>query len=254
MRNTLEILAIVLPALIIIISFFRPSLKTIAQQAGRAKAVNIFIMFSAIILLLIGTFNYLFPRSGPRHKGPDPKPLTVSKHSEAFNQSVQSLLDAYYNMSEAFVNWDSAEVNKYAGEVKEVFNDFKIEELVDTTGGKVDSTIYQTVLDPFANARSSNDAILNTAGLDNKRKAFNDLSDNIRQLFVIVQYDANKVYWNECPMAFGDNVPGYWLSKTDEVRNPYMGLYHPDYKDDMLKCGGPKDTINFMPVDTTIKK
>lgn len=250
MRKTLEILGIILPALIILISLFRPSIKTIQQKAGRASLVNSLVMILAVVLLLAGLVRYFIVPGGggSRQKGPDPQPLKVSKHSPAFNNSIDSLLDAYYSMSEAFVSWDSAAVLKHAATVKSVLTNLNIDELkADTTG------IYETALDPLANAKSSADGILNTAGLDNKRHSFNDLSDNIRMLFIIVQYDANKVYWNECPMAFGEGNSGFWLSKTDQVRNPYLGLHHPVYKDEMLQCGGPKDTINFMKADTLRK-
>jgi hypothetical protein len=50
-------------------------------------------------------------------------------------------------------------------------------------------------------------------------------------------------------MAFGDNKPGNWLSKLKDARNPYLGNKHPEFKDKMLTCGEPKDTINFVPVD-----
>ena len=55
-------------------------------------------------------------------------------------------------------------------------------------------------------------------------------------------------------MAFGEGNAGNWISKTDAVRNPYLGTKHPEYKDGMLQCGGPKDTINFMLPDTSGKK
>ena len=245
-REILNIVGVVLPASIIIISLFRPSLKTIAQKAGRARTVNFLVMLIAVLMLLAGLVRqFIFPGNGSRQKGPDPKPLHVSKHSEAFNQSVQNLLDAYYNMSEAFVKWDTSGVNRHAITVKEVLANFNIDELKKDAAG-----IYESALDPLANAKTATDAILNTPGIDKKRTSFNDLSDNIRLLFVTVQYDGNKVYWQECPMAFGDGVPGFWLSKTDEVRNPYLGIYHPVYKDEMLQCGGPKDTINFIKPDS----
>lgn len=245
-REILNILGIVLPALIIIISLFRPSLRTMAQKAGRAKLVNFLVMFIAVLLLLAGLVRFFFfPGNGARAKGPDPTPLQVSKHSEAFNKSVDSLLNAYYSMAEAFVNWDSAAVVKDAATIKGVLNNLNIDELkADTTG------IYESALDPLANAKGATDGILNTPGIDNKRRSFNDLSDNIRMLFIVVQYDNNKVYWNECPMAFGEGNSGFWLSKTDQVRNPYLGLHHPVYKDEMLQCGGPRDTINFMKADS----
>jgi hypothetical protein len=37
------------------------------------------------------------------------------------------------------------------------------------------------------------------------------------------------VYYQFCPMAF-DNKGAYWISKTEDVRNPYFGLK-------MLSCG-----------------
>jgi len=30
------------------------------------------------------------------------------------------------------------------------------------------------------------------------------------------------------------------------VRNPYLGTQHPKFKDGMVNCGGPRDTLNFM--------
>jgi hypothetical protein len=77
------------------------------------------------------------------------------------------------------------------------------------------------------------------------------LSEDLRLLFIVVKYDREKLYWQECPMAFGDDKPGNWLSKTVAVRNPYLGNKHPEYHDKMLGCGEPKDTINFIPIDTT---
>src|ERR1044071_4733451 len=156
MRNTLNILGIVLPALIILISLFRPPLKTIAQKAGKARLVNSLVMLVAVLLLIVGIIKYMFyPGGGPRHSGPDPVPLAVIKHSEAFNKSVQTMLDAYYSMTEAFVNWDTTKVNKHAGDLKTALNDLKIEELkVDTTG------IYESAVDPLANAKFATDAIL----------------------------------------------------------------------------------------------
>jgi hypothetical protein len=128
--------------------------------------------------------------------------------------------------------------------LKTALDNLKIEELkVDTTG------IYESVLDPIANAKTATASIINDPSIDNKRTAFNNLSENIRLIFIVVKYDANKLYWQECPMAFGDDKAGNWLSKTDSVRNPYLGTKHPVYKDGMLECGGPKDTINFMIAD-----
>ncbi len=209
---------------------------------------KVFIILGVLFLLLAGYIWYSFKGGNKKPRGPKPVALAVSKHSPAFNQSVQSVIDAYYSLSEGFVNWDSSGINTSAGELKIALDNMKIEELRNDIMG-----IYETALDPLSNSKNATDNIINGSSLDEKRTAFNNLSENLRLLFIVVKYDQAKLYWQECPMAFGDNQPGYWLSETDAVRNPYMGISHPKYKDGMLKCGGPRDTINFMAVDTLNK-
>ncbi|WP_010522024.1 DUF3347 domain-containing protein [Aquimarina agarivorans] len=46
---------------------------------------------------------------------------------------------------------------------------------------------------------------------------------------------SGKLFQQFCPMAF-DGKGGYWLSDSDEVRNPYFG-------DQMLKCGEVVEVI-----------
>jgi Protein of unknown function (DUF3347) len=243
LREIVDILGICLPALIILFGIIRLFSKN-------GKGYNGLIMFIAVLLLLLGLGRYYFIGSGSSsgNSGPKPLPMTVSKHSELFNNSVSSVLNAYYSLSEAFVNWDTVAVNKYGNELKTALDSLKIEELkADTTG------IYESALDPVNNARAEALNILTNPSIDAKRTSFSSLSENLRLLFIVVKYDREKMYWQECPMAFGDDKPGNWLSRTKEVRNPYLGTKHPEYKDGMLKCGGPIDTINFVPVDTTIK-
>jgi hypothetical protein len=153
-------------------------------------------------------------------------------------------------MTEGFVNWDTANINHPAFELKTALDSLKLDELKkDTTG------IYETALDPLANARAEVASILADPSLAEKRGSLNILSDNLRNLLVVVKYDRAKIYWQECPMAFGEDRPGNWLSKTIDIRNPYLGTKDPQYGDKMLNCGGPKDTIKFdPPVDTTIRQ
>ena len=202
---------------------------------------KVLAVLGILVVLLAAFLWYTFKGGKKRPKGPKPVALAVSKHSPAFNQSIQQVLDAYYNLSEALVTWDTAAVAGEGIKLKTSLDSLKVEELkIDTTG------IYESALDPLANARNEAATIVTSTNLDDKKIAFNSLSENLRLLFIIVKYDQGKLYWQECPMAFGDGQPGYWISKTDETRNPYLGTRHPKYKDRMLNCGEPKDTINFM--------
>jgi len=241
MKKIIDILGIVLPALILLLGIIR-------LFSTNRKGHNALTMFFAVLLLLLGTIRFLFfAGGGSNNSDSKQESLHVSKHSEAFNQSMENILNAYYKMAEGFVNWDTAVINSSGNELKTALDSLKIDEL------KKDTIIYQTALEPLANAQTEMAAILADPSIAEKRGSLNILSDNLRNLLVIAKYDRAKVYWQECPMAFGGDKPGNWLSKTIAVRNPYMGTKDPKYGSDMLDCGGPKDTINFVPVDTTKK-
>lgn len=240
MKKYIDILGIVLPAIIIVLGIVRVFVK-------KTKGINGLTMILAILLLITGLVRYfVFPgNGGSSHSGSKPQPIAVSMHSDIFNNSVEVLLNAYYQLTEGFVNWDTTAINKSGYELRTALDSLKIDEL------KKDSIIYQTALDPYNNAKIELASILADPSIEEKRGSLNILSDNLRNLLVIVKYDRAKVYWQECPMAFGEERPGNWLSKTDAVRNPYLGNKDPKHGDKMLECGGPKDTINFIVTDTT---
>jgi hypothetical protein len=198
-----------------------------------------------LVLFVVAVWFFVFRGRGSHNDGPKPAPLGVSKHSPDFNRSMNTILNAYYEMTEAFVKWDLAGVNKNAADLKIALEDTAIQEL------QKDTIIYETAVVFLDNSKTETTNILQQPAIEKKRESLNTLTDNLRTFFITVKYDQAKIYYQECPMAFGDNIPGYWLSPTDAVRNPYLGTQHPQYKDGMLECGGPKDTINFIQPDTT---
>ena len=210
---------------------------------------KVLAIIGILLLIIAGYLWYAFKGGKKGPKRPKPVALVVSKHSDAFNQSVQELLDNYYNLSEAFVNWDTIAINRYGNELKISLDSLKVDQLKADTNG-----IYESVIDPLGNAKNETAAIISGASIDDKRVSLNRLSENLRLIFIIVKYDQGKLYWQECPMAFGEGRSGNWLSKAQEVRNPYLGNKHPQYKDGMLGCGETKDVIDFMLPDTTGKK
>lgn len=236
MKNIVDILGIAFPALIIVLEFFR--LFSVAQSGRRIKAINGLIMLLAFLLLLAGLIRYLFFAGSSSHNSePRPVPLTVSKHSDIFNQSAENMLNAYYKMTEGFVNSDTTTINHFGAELKLTLDSFKVDEL------QKDTIIYETVLDPLANAKTEVASILADPSISEKRGSLNILSDNLRNLLVIVKYDRAKIYWLECDKAFGDDKPGNWLSPSEQSANPYG----------QEDCAEIKTNINFVPVDTTKK-
>lgn len=78
--------------------------------------------------------------------------------------------------------------------------------------------------------------VAQAGSLENQRKAFTALSNEMAALVKNAALTMGEVYLEYCPMANG-NTGGYWLSNEKEIRNPYFG-------DKMLKCGSVKETIN----------
>lgn len=207
---------------------------------GQPTLLRFFRTLFIVILLLAGIVRYIFFSEDGGISHPKPVALTVSKHSGAFNESLQKVLDAYYILTDAFAASDTAAINKNVAGLQTALSNFKVEEL------KKDSLIYLSVLDPLGNIKAETESILKDPSIEEKRGSLNILSDNLRNLLVTVKYDVSKVYWQECAEAFGEERPGNWLSKTADVKNPYP-------LKDNKECGAPKDTLNYMPVDSTKK-
>jgi len=75
------------------------------------------------------------------------------------------------------------------------------------------------------------------------RHDFSMVSENLYPLLKTIHYEGPKLYWQNCPMAFGDDKPANWLSNTAEILNPYLGKKHPEYKSAMLHCGENMDSL-----------
>jgi hypothetical protein len=243
MPKVLNILSIVLPFLMIVLGLIR-------YYSDGKRNFSGTITFLAFLLLVIGLFRYFFIGSGggSNNSGPKPEPIHVSKHSEAFNLSMGNVLNNYYKMAEGFVNWDTAVINSSGNELRISLDSLKLDELKKDSSG-----IYESALDPLANSKAEVMSILSDPSFSEKRGSLNILSDNLRLLITSVKYDRAILYWQECPMAFGEDRPGNWLSSTKEVRNPYLGTKDPQYGNKMLNCGAPKYIIKFEPPDDKTK-
>jgi competence protein ComGC len=198
--------------------------------------VVIFLLVSAAVL-------YFFVFTKKKEEKPveqeNAAVSTVSKQSEAFNLSVENLLNAYYAMNEGFVNWDTAAVKKNSLAFKNTLDSFKLNDL------KIDSASLESVERSLNAVKSETAAIVEDDKLDEQRGSLNILSQALYDFISKIKYDRSKIYYQECPMAFDDVNPGNWLSAQKEIRNPYLGTSHPKYKSGMLKCGSTKEVINY---------
>jgi hypothetical protein len=166
--------------------------------------------------------------------------VTESKHSADFNQSVQSAMDAYYGLTEAFVNWDSVKASSLAAALSTKLDSLSLDDL--KKEAPADATKAEASI---ASAKKDLSGMVAAKDITTKRHAFNSLSDNLFQFLNTVKYDRQKLYLQECPMAFNDADPGHWLSANEAIRNPYLGLHHPRYKGAMIECGETKEVVNY---------
>lgn len=204
------------------------------------KKVLIFV--GILLVLIVAAWFFFFRGKKMTHEGPKPVPIVTGTHSDAFDQNIDSALDAYYAMAEGFVNWDTTAINKSATELKLVLENFRLDELQKDTATDAQA-IYATSLDFLANAKNETQNISQAPLIDKKREILNSLTDNLRNLFVTVHYDRQKIYYLESPTAFNDAFPGYWLSADEQIRNPYFGTKHPVHKDKMVNEGNSKGPI-----------
>jgi hypothetical protein len=201
-----------------------------------------FFILIALLLIAFVAWKFVFKKKD-KPAGPAPQGLAVSKHTDSFNQSVSMAMDAYYKLTESFVNWDTAKVNASLAELKASVDSIRIIEM------QKDTAIYPTVQSQWESIKAEIMGMQSDTGLYAKREDLNSLSQQIFDLLRIVRYDAAKVFYQECPMALNNyESSAFWLStksESKERRNPYLGLYDPKYGRAMLTCGSTRDSINF---------
>ncbi len=200
------------------------------------------VVLIALIVIALVAWRLIFNKKD-KPAGPAPQGLTVSKHTDSFNQSMMAAMDSYYTLTESFVNWDTAKINSSLAEFKTSVDSIRIQEM------EKDTAIYPTVHSQWESIKAEIMGMQADTGLYERREDLNSLSQQLFDLLRIVKYEAAKVFYQECPMALNNyESSAFWLSaksENKERRNPYLGLYDPKYGRAMLTCGTTRDSINF---------
>jgi len=77
--------------------------------------------------------------------------------------------------------------------------------------------------------------IKQNARIDDIRKSFVPISENLIKIFKAFGTGNNKAFVQFCPMANQD-IGAFWLSTDKQIKNPFYGSM-------MLSCGETRDTI-----------
>ncbi len=160
-------------------------------------------------------------------------PLGQSANSDTFNLVFGKMLDSYFQLKDQFIKENDtlitkgteqliADINAAAGVLSEL---------------KADSSIVSTAKTYTTGIGNELAAVKQEKDIEERRKSFQVLSEQLYDLIRTVKYDRAVVYHQYCPMAFND-AGAFWLSNSSDIRNPYLPKK-------MLICGEVKDSIDF---------
>ena len=145
----------------------------------------------------------------------------------AFQKQLSDIFTAYVDLKNALV---SAEVSQVKEEAKSMESSLSKADLQWLRGAaRSDWSGYVTSLQSSLKDIQAGDDI------DAQRKAFSTLSEDLYKSIRAFGLGGDEAFYEYCPMAF-DNEGAYWLSESEEIRNPYFG-------DKMLKCGEVREKL-----------
>ena len=164
--------------------------------------------------------------------------LLARRHSTSFNNGIDSLLNAYFAMKDAFVNADSNTAKAACTKLIALADSGSLSELKNDTAG-----IYESAILQMGDVKANAESLVKQTNLTEMRQDFRMIGESIYPLLKTIHYDGKTLYWQNCPMAFGEDKGANWISRTEEIINPYLGKNHPEFKSAMLHCGEVKDSI-----------
>ncbi|WP_339839670.1 DUF3347 domain-containing protein [uncultured Flavobacterium sp.] len=149
------------------------------------------------------------------------------KSSETQNvNQLDAVYENYFAVKDALVKTDGKEASAIAKELLTSLDVVKMGEL------KMD--VHMVWMKVMKDLKDDATIISQSTDIKKQRDAFDTLSENIYKLIKVSKAETT-VYFQHCPMA-NDGKGANWLSKENEVKNPYYGSK-------MLSCGKVVETI-----------
>ena len=153
----------------------------------------------------------------------------VSINSDQFNSQFKQFLHSYYDLKDAFIKEEMVAINATADSLAKQINQILIKELKSDSTQKAAQILIESIKAELIGLKGETD-------IEEKRKAFQMIGEQLLVLIQTVQYDNEIIYNQFCPMAMNDNG-ATWLSNSADIKNPYLPKT-------MLECGEVKDTLN----------
>lgn len=191
-----------------------------------------------LIIILLAVWFLFFKTENDGGKTMAKETIGVQKHSNEFNKKVDEMMNAYVDMKNAFVDADLVQIKTHATQFLVAIDSLKLTELQ-----QKDASLFMAAQQNISDIKANTAPIVKETDIAEMRHDFSMISENLYPLLKTIGYEGQKLYWQNCPMAFGDDKPANWLSNTSEILNPYLGKNHPEYKSAMLHCGENMDSL-----------
>ena len=198
------------------------------------KLVAVFVIL--LVIFAIYWFNFRADKIGT---GKKMEALKAKKHSNSFNNNVDTMMNAYFELKSAFVEADSIHAKIYSKKLLQIVDSLSLSELKKDTAGIFESADMQ-----MGDIKANIESLIKQTSLTEMRQDFRMVSESIYPLLKTIHYEGKTLYWQNCPMAFGEGKEANWISNTEEIVNPFLGKHDPEFKSAMLHCGEVKDSIN----------
>lgn len=136
---------------------------------------------------------------------------------ETFQKDFTTVLDAYFELKDSFVNSnvEAAKASAY--------------KMLEEIRGLKTSSLGSMEVSHLSKMKEMLEAILENDNMENQRDHFIILSENMIAITSNLENMDTSIYVQHCPMA-NNNQGADWLSLSEEIENPYYGEV-------MLNCG-----------------
>jgi hypothetical protein len=195
-----------------------------------------FLLIVVLALALGITYLVLHKSDSDSNKAVEKDPaLLVGSKTSAFNRSIASVLNAYFELSDAFFNSDTTRISVAAKNLSLTVDSIRFDQF------KADSSLILTAVTVAQSIPPEILGLLGEKTLEQKKREFNMITADLYSLIRAIKYDGNVIYYMSCATAFTDSTEGDWLSKTTVIANPYFGKNNSGAPD----CGEIKDSLRF---------
>jgi hypothetical protein len=198
-----------------------------------------FLLLIGVIIIAAFLVYKLWSDKDPKAAPPPDQALHIAKNSGPFNIAFAGLMNDYFSLKDALVNWDTLKADQAAYSIAAKADSLPVNLI------KADTAIIETAKSLAASIVGEAKGLTGEEGIEARRRSFNMLTDELYNLVRTVHYDGQTIYHIRCPMAFKDSEEAYWLSPVPAIINPYLGNKHPVYKNKMIGCGEVVDSIDY---------